>query len=154
MGCDIHTFAEKKNPNGQWEVIPDCRPFQSRNYGLFGWLADVRNYSSLKPISEPKGFPDDASPEVFNNFEDWDCDAHTPSWVLVEELLNFNYDSICEDRRVTKQLSANFFSGGETCDSGEGVKTSYREFFGDEFFEDFEELKSSGAERIVFWFDN
>jgi hypothetical protein len=154
MGCDIHSYAEKKNAQGKWEVIPDFEPFECRNYAVFGWLADVRNYSGLIPISMPRDIPKDASAEVADIFEEWDCDAHTPSWLSVEELLNFDYDATCEDLRYTKQTGPNSWNGGATCEPGEGKKTTYRELFGEYFFNDLEELKKSGAERVIFWFDN
>ncbi len=153
MGCDIHSFAEKKNAQGQWEVIPDFEPFEDRNYALFGWLADVRNYSGLTPIAERRGIPEDASFEVKDDYEAWDCDAHSASWLSIEELLAFDYDASCEDRRVTRQTSYGW-DGGCTCEPGEGRQTTYREMFGQDFFNDLDKLKELGAERIIFWFDN
>lgn len=153
MGCDIHSFAEKKDEHGNWEVIPDFEPFDTRSYGLFGWLANVRNYSALTPIAERRGVPDDASAHVKYDYEACDCDAHSASWLSVDELLSFNYDSPCEDRRVTRQTSYGW-DGGCTCEPGEGRQTTYREFFSDYFFKDLEKLKELGAERVIFWFDN
>jgi len=154
MGCDIHSFAEKKDEVGNWEVIPDFEPFDWRSYGLYGWLADVRNYSGLTPISKPRGFPSDASFEVKDDYETWDCDAHSASWLSVAELLAFDYDAPCEDRRVSRQIGPNLWSGGETCAPGEGEQTTYREFLGESFFNELDKLKELNAERIVFWFDN
>jgi hypothetical protein len=154
MGCDIHSFAEKKDEDGNWEVLPDFEPFEVRSYRVYGWLANVRNYSALTPIAERRGFPEDASPDVKEDYESWDCNAHSASWLSLEELLSFNYDATCEDRRVTREISPNFFDGGQTCEAGEGTQTTYREFFGDYFFKDLEKLKELGAERVVFWFDN
>lgn len=154
MGCDIHSFAEKKDKNGNWEVIPDFEPFEVRSYRVYGWLANVRNYSALTPIAERRGFPEDASAEVNENYEFWDCDAHSVSWLFVDELLAFNYDAVCEDRRVTRQMSPNYFDGGQTCEEGQGRQTTYREMFGESFFTDLEKLKELNAERVIFWFDN
>ena len=39
MGCDIHSFAEKKTQQG-WEFI-DLAPFDRRSYGMYGFLAGV-----------------------------------------------------------------------------------------------------------------
>jgi hypothetical protein len=152
MGCDIHCYAEKRTKDG-WEMISGLCPFDWRNYGMYGFLADVRNYSSVPPIAEPRGFPDDASEEVQALKEDWDCDAHSSSWLTVNELLTFNYDAPMEDRRVMRQVGPNAWDGGCTCEPGEGQQTTFREFLGKTFFEDLEKLKASGAERIVFWFD-
>lgn len=154
MGCDIHSFAEKKDANGIWKIIPDLSPFDWRSYALYGWLANVRNYSGLVPISERRGLPEAVSLEVKDKHALWDCDAHSTSWLTVEELLAFDYDQPCEDRRVSRQIGPNHWDGGQTCEAGEGRMTTYREMFGERLFEDLEKLKAAGAERVVFWFDN
>jgi hypothetical protein len=154
MGCDIHSFAERKNAAGEWQWVPGLEPFGDRSYGTFGWLADVRNYSAIPPIAEQRGFPGDASPEVAEDYDAWGGDAHSPSWLTVAELLSFDYEAVCEDRRTTKQLGPNFWTGAATCEEGEGARQTYREFLGARFFEDLRALQEAGAERIVFWFDN
>lgn len=153
MGCDIHAFAEKKNDNGSYEMLP-FSPFDMRWYGAFGFLADVRNYSAVSPISKPRGIPSDASNEVIEECKSWGIDGHSHSWLSVNELLEFNYDEIVEDRRVTRQISPGCISGACTCKIGEGEKTTWREFLGEQFISDIEILKSIGADRVVFWFDN
>lgn len=153
MGCDIHSFAERKTENG-YELIKGVRPFDWGAYGMYGFLAGVRNYSEVTPISQPRGFPDDAAWETREKRDEWHGDGHTHSWLSVEELSAFNYDAEMEDRRVTRQLAPNYFHGGCTCDPGEGKTMTYREFLGTEFFRDLEELRDAGADRIVFWFDN
>ena len=78
MGCDIHSFAEVRH-NGKWEpsgaVFPldqfDQKyekrshtesPFNWSSYGLFGFLANVRNYSRVPCIQVPtRELPKDAS---------------------------------------------------------------------------------------------
>jgi hypothetical protein len=154
MGCDIHSHAERKTESGKWEAVPGLLPFSSRSYGTFGFLADVRNYSGLTPIAPPRGFPADASGYVVAEYEGWGGDAHTPSWLSVEELTAFDYDAICEDRRVTRQVGPGHYDGGYTCDPGEGKQQTYRDFLGPWFFEDLQKLQAAGAERVVFWFDN
>lgn len=154
MGCDIHSYAERKNAGGQWEVVPKLQPFNDRSYGTFGFLADVRNYSGLTPIAEQRGMPEDTSAEAAEAYECWSSDAHSASWLTVAELAAFDYDAQCEDRRVTRQLAPNLYSGGRTCEPGEGKTQTYREFLGEWFFKDLQELQAAGAERIVFWFDS
>lgn len=153
MGCDIHAYAERK-VGDKYEAIRDVSPFDYRNYGLYGWLADVRNYSAVTPIAAKRGLPDDMSADVREEYELWEMDAHSASWLALSELLAFDYDQQMEDRRVTRQVGPNAWSGAITCDPGEGEKTTYREFFGGRFFDDLEKLKASGADRVVFWFDN
>lgn len=153
MGCDIHSYAEKK-VEGKWETVRELRPFDWRSYGMYGFLADVRNYSDVPPIAERRGIPPDTSAYVKEEYEGWSSDAHSASWLSVNELASFRYDSEVEDCRVTIQRSANHFDGGGTCKRGTGTKTTWREFLGKQFFEDLEKLKAIGAERIIFWFDN
>lgn len=151
MGCDIHCRTEKQI-EGKWSRVG--RAGFWRNYGLFGFLANVRNYSAVPPISEPRGFPDDASKSVRLDYESWSSDAHSASWLTVAELTAFNYDTPMEDRRVTRQLAPNYFDGGCTAEPGCGRQTTYREFLGSKYFDELRRIEQSGAERIVFWFDN
>ena len=148
MGCDIHAHAEHKI-GGAWRHVAIAPPFDWRDYGVFGFLADVRNYSGVPPISAPRGFPDDASAETKADYECWGCDGHTPSWLSVTELLAFDYDAPMEDRRVARNGD-----GGCTCDPGTGEATTFRVFLGDGFVEEVKRLQSAGVERVVFWFDN
>lgn len=148
MGCDIHAYAERKTNRG-WEPVGDLSPFDWRSYGLFGFLAGVRNYSAIPPIAEKRGFPDDAGNEVREEYKSWECDAHSASWLSMTELEAFDYDAPMEDRRVMRDGN-----GGCTCEPGEGEKTTFRAFLGPAFFEELEKLKAAGADRIVFWFDN
>lgn len=152
MGCDIHSYAEKR-VNGEWEQV-GIAPFDWRNYGMYGFLAGVRNYSGVPPIAPLRGLPDDASAAVKEESETWDGDGHSHSWLAVAELLAFNYDAPVEDRRVTRKVGVNSWSGGMTCNPGEGEATTFRAFLGDEFFADLERLKEANAERVIFWFDN
>lgn len=154
MGCDIHSYAERKNAAGQWEKVPSLRPFNDRNYGTFGFLADMRNYSALTPIAERRGMPTDTSAEVATEYDVWSSDAHSASWLTVAELAAFDYDAICEDRRTTRQTGPNSLDGGFTAEPGEGKQQTYREFLGHWFFDDLKKLQEAGAERVVFWFDN
>ena len=154
MGCDIHSYAEKRNADGKWEIVPKLNPFNSQSYETFGFLAGVRNYSAITPIAQPRGLPDDLSAGVSAEYDIWDGDAHTMSWLNVDELAAFDYDAICEDRRATRQVVPNFYHGGCTCEAGEGKTQTYREFLGHWFLDDIQELLDAGAERVVFWFDN
>ena len=84
----------------------------------------------------------------------YDLGDHSFSWLYMDELNNFNYDAPVEDRRVTKQIAPNMWSGGETCEPGEGRITTYREELGSHFFRHLEILNEIGADRIVFGFDS
>ena len=73
--------------DGGYEVWPDGNRylrdwFDGRDYRLFGRLAGVRD-DSAAPISEPRGWPGDLSPELEAERE-WI--EHTPTWLTVREM--------------------------------------------------------------------
>lgn len=170
MGCDIHPFAEVRR-NGTWHMVGDVfplddwaadyykkthgnKPFDNRDYSVFGFLANVRNYSDITPLSKPKGLPEDMSAEVRSGCEDYD---HSASWLTLRELLSVDYDAPVEDRRVTRQIRPNVFHGGCTAEPGGGTMTTLREFLGTQFMSHLEILKTLGNPddvRVVFWFDS
>ncbi|NTF18116.1 hypothetical protein G6L37_06835 [Agrobacterium rubi] len=160
MGCDIHLIAQRKarpdetgaaateGSRGFIDVTGDF--LDCRSYGLFGFLAGVRNYSGVAPISKPRGLPRDFhdGKHVFHDLDnDWGC--HNHSWLSLEEMLEYDYDQEIEDRRVTRNGD-----GGHTADPGEGKTMSLREFLGDWYFSELERMKEEGVDRIVFCFDN
>lgn len=156
-------------------------PFSWRSYSMFAFLAGVRNYSHCTPISEPKGLPVDSewlnSPSEYsysynpmsgetiseneretNKSEIYDNgNYHSLSWLTLKELLDFDYEQKFWDRRISKQVSPNGWSGAELAEDGEGKVVSYREFLGKGFFIELDVLKTLGSPndvRIIFWFDN
>ena len=118
MGCDIHFYVEKKQPDGTWKAHgafekeedesgwisqTSGRLYSGRNYNLFSILADVRNgrgFAGIKtgegfnPISEPRGVPEDASPEYKAIVEQWDCDGHSHSHHTLRQLLDFDWAQV------------------------------------------------------------
>ena len=109
---------------------------------MYGFLANVRNYSRVPPISEPRGLPEDISEDVKSESEEyWSGDGHSHSWVSLKELLDFDYEKTFEDRRC----------------EGDGEVVSFKKFLGEQFFAQIEILKTLGDPedvRIVFFFDN
>lgn len=109
MGCDIHSRAELKCGD-EWETVTEAlwpsawfkhdepvsfhnvpyevQPFRDRNYGLFGVLAGVRNYSGLTPLAEPRGVPEDAGDGWKAYVAEWSGDLHSMSWFTHAELLD------------------------------------------------------------------
>lgn len=142
MGCDIHTVAQRRDETGKW-VNLDWHPFGWRDYRLYGWLAGIRNYSAVAPISAPRGLPEDFPSDMLS------IDEHSPSWLSIDELAAVDYDQIIEDRRVTVGNN-----GGCTCEPNQGTRFPLWEFLGGQFIRDLNRMKAEGAERIVFWFDN
>lgn len=145
MGCDIHIKAQKLI-NGKYVDLP-FRPFDWRSYGMFGFLADVRNYSHVPPISQQRGYPDDYDAGEWN-------ETHSASWLSVAELVEFDYEQTFEDRRTTREESPGLWNGAADTGEGNGARVSYRYFLGSNFFDDLEKLQRLGADRIVFDFDN
>lgn len=177
MGCDIHSFAERKR-NGKWEKVGEHfslgewekeyykkekgeNPFDWRSYSMFAFLANVRNYDHCEPISEPKGIPNDVCDEIKSEYEDWESDAHSSSYLTLKELLEFDYDKVFWNRRISRttynENGGSFTNGAALAEEGEGTVLSYRENLGEFFFihlKELEELGSPDEVRIVFWFDN
>lgn len=153
MGTDIHTYVERR-VDGKWEAMRhlDNELFGCRTYAVFGFLANVRNYSAVPPIAAPRGLPDDLSQSIREIYEASRNYVHTPSWLLASELLNFDYDQPVEDRRVRQGNTPEPHS--DTCEPGEGYITTYRELLGSPFFRSLESLSAAGAARLVFFFDN
>lgn len=163
MGCDIHSVAIDANgkpiDGGIWaDCVTDNpyynegEPFGNRNYSVFGFLAGVRNYSAVQPISEPRGLPKDFSCNDIDG-GDWLGD-HSFSWLSLAELEAFNYEGMMEDRRYTGHHPIGFISGAMTADPGRGAAMTWREFLGEDFFKDIAELRRIGADRVVFGFDS
>lgn len=151
MGCDIHTYVETLSADGTWSLRGQ-ELFTWRQYGVFGWLADVRNYSAVPPLAQPRGLPPDVSGDVAAEWEEWVPDGHTPSWFTAGELLAFDYDATFEDRRVVRGSDH-----GATAEPGGGTVTTYRDFLGPHWFSDLEYLRAVNwvePARLVFWFDN
>ncbi len=162
MGTSIHAYAERRT-NDRWSIasingnIPDdardTKVLNWQNYTLFGWLADVRNYAMVPSISNPRGLPKDVSGVVSN------MAAHARArgdgsftWLSLRELVEFDYDATFEDRRT----NGGGGQYGDTYPPGMGQVTTYREAFGQSFFNELEKLKALGDAdntRIVFWFD-
>lgn len=153
MGCDIFSRAERR-VEGVWQVIPGLHPFLGwRSYALFGFLADVRNYSAIPPLSPPRGLPpgliappdEDDLPD-----EEW-LGAFSFSWLSVDEMLAVDYEQTVEDRRANGSEDGIHF-GAYTLPPGSGRKMTLREFLGIDYFAALDALVAAHAERIVFGF--
>jgi hypothetical protein len=64
--------------------------YGNRNYVVFAVLAGVRNRQNIKPISEPRGLPDDLSEEARRSAERGD---HSHSWLLLSEVRAYDWAS-------------------------------------------------------------
>lgn len=113
MGTDIHLYVERRE-GAKWvscdvwetdkyepgiKTVPYGKHFyDDRNYDLFAILANVRNGSGFAgvdtgdgfvPLSEPRGLPEDMSPEL--TAEATRSMEHTPSWVTLKELMDYDW---------------------------------------------------------------
>ena len=113
----------KVNPN--YHLYPEERaaqliqinPYQFysgvRNYDLFGILSNTRNDRNLKFIAAPRGLPADLSPELLQVALESKDDFYDHSWLLLEELMQFNWDErfYCDtfmEYRQVKQICSDF----------------------------------------------
>lgn len=179
MGCDIHSFAEKRNKKtNKWELVTnhftidsfdqeyynkekgDC-PFDWRSYSMFAFLAGVRNYDHCEPLSEPKGLPNDS--EYLNTIDygetkkqsiESDVNYHSLSYLTLKELIDFDYDKILWNRRIYRETywpdgTVSGGNGASLAEEGEGKMITYRENLGEWFFIHLEELKQLGEPEDV-----
>lgn len=141
MGCDIHlvlerkyglkwiavdTFAGHEAAYGKGWASPAAR---SRNYERFAALANVRGDGP-----QPRGLPDDISETTAMLFEDWESDAHSMSWLPLEEAAKVwlaTEHGMKPDDFGAKYPQSHFFGVDESDDPSK--RTKY---------------------RVVFWFDN
>ncbi len=199
MGTDIACYAEVRDggawrlaeplaPNPEWhEDFPEEAPrmapqplFTTRNYDLFAILADVRNpmraEAPFAVIAEPRGFPEDAAAELQAYFDSEGDDAQDAGWLLVREIVDFDWTQTIQRRGMVDKRAAHLFPPGQVGFPAEawpaglpmavselkrgGVEVAwretYREAIGSAFFEaTLPKLASYGpadAVRIVFWF--
>lgn len=161
MGCDIHSFAEIRTDD-RWQRVGDvfpswaggetAEPFDDRQYGLFGFLANVRNYSHSPVIAEPRGLPEDVELTDEEREDFADMGYHSISWLTLSELQAYDYEQTFWDRRITRGNN-----GACLAAEGEGRHLTLREFLGDGYFSRLDLLASMGKPddvRVVFWFDN
>lgn len=157
MGCDIHVYVELYDDRekewyalDKFEQVAVCHfdviyphekhvePLHKRNYAVFSWLAGVRQYGDIKPICEPRGLPKDVSEVVALAFKKWGPDAHTPSYLTLQEILDAPQEGDVEFSDGTFPLSK-VLEPFVKC-----VRLLPSKFY------------SSPSEhlRLVFWFDN
>lgn len=103
MGCDIHVCVEVKVEPHRWEYVykPEIDDGYShnyyapinRNYESFSVLAGVRNRHGIKPIARPRAVPEDCSSLTLRVHEGWEGDAHTPSWLSLQDLQGYHWET-------------------------------------------------------------
>lgn len=146
MGCDIHLHAEVKI-DGEWHAY--SAPHILRNYRLFARLAGVRSRDGIKPISDPRGLPEDASVVTKHHSDHWGIDGHSHSWISAEEI------ALLDDTREEWD-----YPPGKDSESWMryGCSDLFGYFYGNSWsgWTKYPEDRPKGIEdvRFVFWFDN
>jgi hypothetical protein len=153
MGADIHIVVEQKfgdkwigvRTDGGIPKLPYNVPgwdyhapaVGSRDYAFFARLAGVRGDGP-----EPVGLPDDASDLSVALSEGWGVDAHSHSWLPLEEFAK----CWCADSPEFIATMARERLEGEDASYFRLLnKASIYAYDGDHDITDF---------RVVFWFDN
>jgi len=139
MGCDISPHFEVK-VDGKW--YHHSVPHFERSYKLFTKMANVRTVAGVKPISEPRGLPDDVS--VITRIESDYEEGHSHSWLdakEISELYDFHM-SLCDNDH--ERIHTGIYEWWYLCGNG-------WECFS---LEDGNYPSRYEDIRLVFWFDN
>lgn len=150
MGCDIYIYAEKRTASGYIATKLD-REDEPRIYAAFAFLAGVRNYAGIEPLSESRGLPEDCDDAVRQHLQDVDYYSH--SWLTLAELNSVDYNTVVENRRYSAEVAPGYINGGLTAPKGSGVMVSLRHLIGEHYISLFKRLADEGYDRIVFAFD-
>ena len=171
MGCDIHAFIEYVYEGDTFtNTFSDGEIHFGRNYTLFSLLAGVRGME--QPVVSPRGFPDDCvargDSSVFKSnwivaekYAEYGSDAHTPTWLTLDELkkvrslfikeqLEFNSVSdsatwkLANDRNVMNSIFTHTF--GEHENSGLYLSIV--------ILESLKKINPNIKSRLVCWFDS
>ena len=175
MGCDIHMhieyfdncYKDKTKPIKKWRCADwfklneyygkkgelkykQVPLYEDRNYKLFALLADVRNDNNIEPISEPRGIPFNVSDEVLKDYNEWGDDAHSASYLTLQELTDFVNNKQGSSRDVIFHTSI-YCLINLIDDIKDHVES-------DGFIYDCDDIElgfhTLNDVRIVFWFDN
>lgn len=149
MGCDIHEHREQKvdgvwvtadtwiDESGEPNYPPGTQTYVtdglslSRNYSLFGYLCEGvrRDVDDARP---ERGLPPDVSKEVKQSFVSWESDAHSASYITINEI---------KEALLTLTISA---YTRDTDSIRRGLQDILDGFIG----------VGGEDQRFVFWFDN
>lgn len=136
MGCDIHICTEvKETVNGKekWINVDDWRVnkfvdeyedektyilnpiYDDRNYELFSFLANVRNYYGVKSFGFKRGVPEDVSKETKEEIKWWGIDGHSHGFCTLKELKDAveKVKVIKRQGAVTKEQAEKYRKTGE-----------------------------------------
>jgi hypothetical protein len=176
MGTYNYTLVEKLGPISKlWDIeettglfggpqnddVTVDNPFEYQSYPIAAFIAGERNYYDVTPIAEGRGLPSDhksikriagfgGQTEMISRYESFLVDGESYCWVLLSELVDFNYDDTFENRRANR-------GHNDTVPAGEGEIQTYKEFLGERYFKNLKVLQQVGEPseiRIVFRFSS
>ncbi|KQO17225.1 hypothetical protein [Paenibacillus sp. Leaf72] len=84
----------ERNEEAPWVVEREDMIFKDRNYYLFAILANIRNSEQMPFISEPRGLPDDVSPEIRLQMKYGEY--HSTTWFTAKEILEYDWNQVFE----------------------------------------------------------
>lgn len=184
MGCDIHIYSESLIDNNWvmqekiadvnegyssdpfYDTVDDENLFLGRNYFLFGILAGVRSWDDAD--FDVKGLPDDLSHGINLLYKQWGNNAHTPSYITLQELKEWLDKEQYKGRKEVLEGNIKLWIEDlEKINVGK-VISSMKGFLSGKFMnEEYEYVtsviqawvdklsKRDGTDqRIVFWFDS
>lgn len=142
----IHAISEKLNSDGNYEKVSEL---SFSDYPIFAFLADVRNYSELKPLSFPRGVPKNS--DLYQSYISRHVN-HSGSFLELNEIIEFDYDKKFENMTYNNRISIGLLSGTGFKNHSDVVMCTYREFLGINFFSVIKKLIPLKVDRIVFYF--
>lgn len=119
-----------------------------RNYELFDALTNVRG-CNYEPIAFMRGVPEDVSEEVYNFYHNyWGCDAHSASWMTLDELK--------KAYKNKKKYPRDYVEWDGTIKKGWGVGNALKRMYKAIVNMIYSVEYNSKLEdyRIIFWFDS
>lgn len=126
MGCDIHGWVEwRRDKRDWWWGTIKIDMWIERSYQSFGRVFGVRRGSPEVAMAYNRGLPDKYSEEVKTDYKEWEADAHSASYISLQELKKIDLSELNEDWE--KLLEA---------------------------MELISKLKETKEVRLVVWFDN
>ena len=120
------------------------RPFNYQSYAIASFIAGIRNDYGIEPIAPNRGLPEGHESveeegwfgykEMVTHYPYYITDENcTNTWVLLSELLDFDYEQTFESLRS----------------NGENQVITFREHLGEFYFKELECLKKVGQPELV-----
>ncbi|WP_131795821.1 hypothetical protein [Fluoribacter gormanii] len=159
MGCYIHTEIDL-NKNGVWhrnvEVYTSFEAFPDAGPPLFDFFANVKS-SGAPAIAARRGLTKDRMDAIDSYFKQMSDEQsmkiawnnvphlylfyHNKSWVLLSELLSYNYDIKFVHFDLQEEISLREYLGREYFENLKRIRNRYREYSPEEI-------------RFFFYFEN